>query len=170
MFFSHPFQSNILIGDCEEAILSDYGLSRILERSGFTTTTQSATWRYMAPELLSVRDDAEHSPRVTMATDVWSFAMTVIEVSYYITPSLSNVLKLGLQILTGSVPFSHIARDANVILYVTRGGLPKRECCPQVNDIVWAMLERCWDVAPHRRPSMATLSRFFFSMQVISRA
>lgn len=67
--------TNILMNDRLEASLTDFGLSRILEMSGFTTKTMSVTWRYAAPELL---DNEE--PRVTAATDVWAFAMTVLEV------------------------------------------------------------------------------------------
>lgn len=67
--------TNILMNDRLEASLTDFGISRILEMSGFTTKTMSVTWRYAAPELL---DNEE--PRVTAATDVWAFAMTVLEV------------------------------------------------------------------------------------------
>lgn len=80
MAVPHRYQSNILIGDRGEAILSDYGLSCVLEMSGFTTKMQSATWRYTAPELLLASEDGGYSPRVTKATDLWSLSMTIIEV------------------------------------------------------------------------------------------
>jgi serine/threonine protein kinase len=56
--------------------LIDFGLSRILQISGFTTKTISGTSRYVALELLK----EEFTPRVTAATDTWALAMTVIEV------------------------------------------------------------------------------------------
>ena len=39
--------------------------------------------RYMAPELYSICDEENEDtiPRVTVATDVWGYAMTIIEVS-----------------------------------------------------------------------------------------
>jgi len=100
----------------------------------------------MAPELYSIWDGEidDSVPRVTMATDVWAFSMTVIE------------------IFTQSVPFSHTANDASVILYVKAGGRPHRDRCLSINDTIWATLERCWDEA-NLRPPMATLSRFFAS-------
>lgn len=39
-------------------------------------------WRWMAPELLAVEE--ESIPLVTAATDVYSFAMTAIEVCIYL--------------------------------------------------------------------------------------
>lgn len=42
------------------------------------------TPRYMAPELFHVNENGESMPQVTKATDIWAFAMTVIEVR---TPS-----------------------------------------------------------------------------------
>jgi serine/threonine protein kinase len=139
--------SNILINDNGEASLTDFGLSIILQTSGFTTKTASGTMRYMAPELYSICDEENEDPipRVTMATDVWAFAMTIIE------------------IFTESIPFSHTANDASIILYVKAGGRPKRDGCPSVNDQIWSVLERCWDVEASRRPSTNTLSRFFGS-------
>jgi len=161
---------NIFINDSGEACLAGFGLSRIIETERSTTKMYSGALRYAAPELglnyegddvnpvttegwrwiagelmVDTMGDGECISRGTKATDVWSFAMTVIE------------------ILTGTIPFGHIKSDAGVVLYVTSGGRPKRELCPQIKDHIWAMLERCWDVKPNRRPSMATLSRFFAS-------
>ena len=105
---SDHLQSNILINDNGEATLADYGLSRIVERTRSTTNAQT-TWRYAAPELFREEDfnpvttegwrwiacelmtdhiseNGEYISRATMATDVWSFAMTVIEVRKFILP------------------------------------------------------------------------------------
>lgn len=61
-------------------MLTDFGLSKILNTSGFTTKNIGGTCRWMAPELMqySQDDDAEFGP--TKATDVWAFGMTVLEV------------------------------------------------------------------------------------------
>lgn len=45
-------------------------------------TTTTGTYRFMAPELLN--DECEPITQVTVATDVWAFAMTVIEVRTFI--------------------------------------------------------------------------------------
>ena len=93
---SYQLQSNILINDIGEASLTDFGLSRILEKSGYTTTTASGTLRYMAHELYSIFEGADEGfiPRVTEATDVWGFSMTVVEVRLYLLyPYLYIVLR-----------------------------------------------------------------------------
>ncbi|KAJ8579791.1 hypothetical protein M405DRAFT_104901 [Rhizopogon salebrosus TDB-379] len=63
------------------AVLTDFGLSRILETSGFTTTIMKTpgTLRYMARELI-VPMTIESTPKVTEESDIWSVAMTSLEV------------------------------------------------------------------------------------------
>jgi len=139
--------NNILINDLGEASIIDFGLSRILQASGFTTQTMSGSLRYMAPELIyiAIHDPTndESVPLVTLQTDLWATAITITE------------------IFTESIPFSHIRNDAGVIFFVMNGGRPIRELCLQIDDEIWAMLETCWNENPDERPSMATLSRFF---------
>jgi len=156
--------SNIVIDDNGRALLTDFGRSRILGVSGLTTMLESVMsymapvlmplsfeeeasdlttyeWRWMAPELLAVEE--ESIPHVTAATDVYSFAMTAIE------------------IITQRVPFWHIRVDASVVVYVVSGGRPKREYYQQINDDIWCTLEECWSAEPSRRPSMDVLLSFF---------
>jgi hypothetical protein len=118
--------------------LIDFGLSRILQISGFTTKTISGTWRYVALELFK----EEFTPRPPAYFWAWCV--------YY-----------GLQILTENKPFSHIQNDHVVIATVISGGRPLRQHYRQINDEVWAMLEQCWNAEPNRRPSMDDLCRFF---------
>jgi len=101
--------SNILINDNLQASLTDFGLARILHESGFTTVTTHVTWQFTAPELLVTAKD-EPIP-VTEASDVWAFAMTVVEV------------------LTGCLPFPNIKNQIYLFLSVTQGRHPDRQDC-----------------------------------------
>jgi serine/threonine protein kinase len=74
------WKTNILINDREEACLSDFGLSRVLECSGFTTGPGGSA-RWMAPELI-ITGYVSEAPRVTNETDVWAFAMATLEVCF----------------------------------------------------------------------------------------
>lgn len=71
-------QGNILINDGGQAVLTDFGLSIVLEMSGFTTKNTPGTLRYMAPELLA--EQTTSAIRPTIATDVWAFGITATEV------------------------------------------------------------------------------------------
>jgi hypothetical protein len=71
--------------------------------------------------------------------------------------------------LTGTIPFSHIKRDASVTHFVVSGGRPKRVRCHRINNEIWKMLEKCWSPDPIQRPSMTSLFTFFAS-QAVERA
>jgi serine/threonine protein kinase len=70
------------VNDEGEACITDFGLARILEASGFTTKSVGGTCRWMAYELIAPSDEEEEEviPQVTVATDIWAFGMTVLEV------------------------------------------------------------------------------------------
>jgi len=130
--------SNVLVNDEHEVRIADFGLSRILGEPGFTTKSVGGTYRWMAPELLAPGE--ESVPQVTMASDVWAFGMTVIE------------------ILTGRLPFVQFKYHLAVIHFVAGGGRPTQERYPEIDDNVWSVLERCWHTDPTRRPSMEALA------------
>lgn len=71
-------------------MLADFGHSRILGISGFTTNrrTVAGTFRYMAPELM-VPENEEITPTPTTASDVWAAGMTGLEVRLQIIVSLA---------------------------------------------------------------------------------
>lgn len=77
----HELQSNILINDNDQASVADFGLARTLQKTGLTTQLGPGTPRFMAPELVNLKEEEnEFGTRVTKDSDVWAFAMTVIEV------------------------------------------------------------------------------------------
>ena len=108
------FQANILVSDqasqsvllllfttdgcCVqgEALISDFGLSRVIEditeTPAYTTLTSGGSNRWCAPELMNEIS----SP--TLTTDVYSFSMTILEC------------------LTSERPFAHLKRDALVVI------------------------------------------------------
>ncbi|KAH7928694.1 kinase-like protein [Leucogyrophana mollusca] len=139
--------SNILINDQGEACLTDFGLSRIIETTGFTTKNLSGTTRHLAYELLLVSSDPElASPtalRVTVATDIWAFGMT------------------ALQIIAGRQPFANMDKDAKVILHVIAGGIPDKEAQGMAGSVsLWSALEACWDKTPEKRISMRRMEQY----------
>jgi serine/threonine protein kinase len=111
---SYQLQSHILVNDEGEAKITDFGLSRLLDTTGFTSVS-SGTRRYVPAELLKICEEEEFNPsmargwrgkapermtvspneadecipRVTKATDVWEFSMTALEVRLCASTPLS---------------------------------------------------------------------------------
>ncbi|KIK95762.1 hypothetical protein PAXRUDRAFT_361475 [Paxillus rubicundulus Ve08.2h10] len=138
---------NILINDEGLVVLSDFGLSRVLEVSGFTTKNTPGTLRYMAPELLAGEPAPGTSSggiRTTPAADVWAFAVTTTE------------------IFSTKQPYHHYSNDAGVLIYVERnnGTLKYDDYKSDIREGVWSGLVKCWQRDPGKRPSMDQMSRF----------
>jgi serine/threonine protein kinase len=119
--------------------------------------------RWMAPELiLALVEDDEHSPPITTASDVYSFACVCLEVisTSYLGFGDSHYLKIA----TGQVPYNHRKNDHAVVVDIMRGIRPSRgaSCRIQCHDegIFWEMLEKCWNSAVSLRPSMSEVAAF----------
>lgn len=132
---------NVLIGDSGEVVITDFGLSRILEVAGFTTNNIHGTVRYFAPELCIIHSD--RPSRTTKEADVWALAVTATEMFSLRTPYEG-------------------ATEAAVVLYVSRDkGHLKREHYNEITDNdLWSLLERCWRFEPNRRPTMDGINEF----------
>jgi hypothetical protein len=86
------FQSNILIGDDGQALLTDFGLSNVIEEvfesepsmrnSRFATSLFAGSTRWMAPELIEAltNDDDDQPPPISTSSDVYAFACVCLEV------------------------------------------------------------------------------------------
>jgi len=135
--------TNVLVNNEHQACIADFGLSRILGASGFTTKSIGGTYRWMAYELIAYEFEGNPTPKLTKVTDVWAFGMTVLE------------------ILTRRLPFFQFKSDGAVIGSLMRGDRPTHETSPEIDANVWSMLERCWHLNPSQRPSMDALSQYF---------
>jgi serine/threonine protein kinase len=112
---------------------------------------------YMAPELFFVIDGAtqEESPSTTKSSDVYSYALLVLEVRVS-QPMGCSRLKTMLQILTSEPPKGRPSRP--IVTSQTLAGLrPKREDYDinSVKNQTWAVLDRCWSFEPQLRPPIS---------------
>jgi serine/threonine protein kinase len=105
----------------------------------------------MAPELFmnaetdsnELEDDVS-ALMVTPISDVWSFAMLVLE------------------LLTDEKPFPDKVLDAAVICALIKGERPKHPRSPKViahglNHELWQYLQRCWEPLPEKRLPLQSL-------------
>jgi len=136
--------SNVLISNKGCAVLSDFGLSRSLERpTGYTTSTHSmaGSLNWSSPELIRPWLHPEESCVKTLASDVWAFGCTVYELLTELAPYASlpptAFLKILEKIDKHITPLAFSAQPVHI------------------PDGILAVLERCWAPHPAERPSMA---------------
>jgi len=164
--YLHGFQPNIVHGDLKGgnilidehacAIITDFGLSKVMEEMSETmkkgTSFFAGSTRWMAPELISVlAADDETPPPISTFSDVYAFASVCLEV------------------MTGQLPYPARMNDYAVMFDIMRGVKPSRGAC--LNNIpvkdaeaFRGMLDRCWDQAFTLRPTMPELLAFLESM------
>ncbi|KXN89740.1 Tyrosine-protein kinase TXK [Leucoagaricus sp. SymC.cos] len=131
-----PSQSNIMVSDSGEALISDFGMAKVIEDMTqtpmSTTIARAGSTRWLAPEIV-------HGERPSKASDTYSFAMAMIE------------------LFTRKAPFPEHKSDAAFIKALTlENATPRR---PEgINDLLtddlWALTVRCWSKDPASRPSM----------------
>lgn len=146
-------QGNILIDEYGCAIISDFGLSKVME--GITDkrvgSSFAGSMRWMAPELIfALVEDEGEIPPLSTSSDVYAFGAVCLEV------------------VTEELPFPHRTNDEAVLIDIMRGVRPSRGKIRGVSvkdeEELWRMLERCWDDGRTCRPSMRDLLVFLRTM------
>ncbi|KAG8907351.1 hypothetical protein FRB99_004598 [Tulasnella sp. 403] len=126
--------TNVLIGDDGDAMLSDFGLSKIIDDvpSGLTSSNMAGgTLRWMAPEVLL------NGKKPDVLADIYSFGL------------------LALEIMTGRIPFHKYGSDVTV----TQAKIRKEKILPAdypelgEKDPIWPLLRKCTKRNPTSRPT-----------------
>ncbi|KAI6010019.1 kinase-like domain-containing protein, partial [Pisolithus marmoratus] len=126
---------NVLVSSNRRALLTDFGLSTLnISTPNMTVDTiRGGSCHWMAPELL------DECP-VSMASDVWAFGMTVLE------------------LFTRAVPFRDCRNLGNVFGRLMKGKVPPRptEDSTQfrLTNAWWDICTLCWERDPPLRPTM----------------
>ena len=136
--------------DTGHARLTDFGLAGVASDSGpVASETKGHSVRWAAPEVL-----ATERP-VSKESDVYSFAMVVIEVRACGPTLIERAAhRYTYKAITGKVPF-HNSIPATVVVDVVSGGRPDRPADPCLTDDLWDLTKHCWDHDPQRRPEIS---------------
>ncbi|EJD38668.1 kinase-like protein [Auricularia subglabra TFB-10046 SS5] len=138
------FKANFLVSDSDDALLGDFGLSTVVEKSELDPATMTSirdmhTARFAAPELLLGADSPAIKPRSkTRESDVYAFGMLVLEA------------------ITGQPPWS-AQNNVSVVQKVCSAQIPPRPTLDGIilmSDAWWKMCQRCWSFEPGNRPPM----------------
>ncbi|TDL23383.1 kinase-like protein [Rickenella mellea] len=121
--------NNVLINDAGDAIITDFGRSKIMDDTDYTTSLMFAT-AWTAPEIFL----SENEVSVSYKSDIWALGMTALE------------LYVGFRTLWGG------ARPAKIILMVTKGTKPEPEAYPSFPSGYWKAFEGCWAFEGNDRP------------------
>ena len=147
-------QCNILIDEHGCAIISDFGLSKVMEGMDKNSSSFAGSTRWMAPELISALvNDEGVSPPISTYSDVYAFGAVCLEV------------------VSERLPFPHRTNDEAVLIDIMRGVRPCRSEMRGVHltvddeEVLWRMLEQCWGDTRTNRPTMADLVVFLRTLQ-----
>ncbi|KAL5490400.1 hypothetical protein ACEPAI_5233 [Sanghuangporus weigelae] len=136
--------SNILVSDSGHALLTDFGISTLIEETTgteLTASTFAGSVRWMAFELFGgyceAKGDEIHSPvQLSTYSDIWSFGSTILEV------------------ISGKLPYYYRTKDVQVLHEILRGLKPLRAAYPGISPEMWTFLQTCWRDDPKSRPSV----------------
>ncbi|KAG9123001.1 hypothetical protein FRC07_000366 [Ceratobasidium sp. 392] len=135
---------NILITDSGGGVLGGFGLTKALQNSSgdekippAVMTGKSESQRWMAPEMF-----AEDTPVLQTPSDIWGWAMAALE------------------LISGLPPYHEHKQAHSVMLDIGRNKRPVRAKYADFEqyalrpDEMWALLERCWEIEPQKRPTI----------------
>jgi serine/threonine protein kinase len=130
-------KANILINDSGHACLADFSLLTIVpdQSTIIPTCIGGGTIPWMSPELLDPEKFGLKEVRPTKESDCYALGMVIYEV------------------LSGQTPFAPSQSLAVIckILEGTRPERPHEEGGKPFTDVIWRVLERCWEPQPRDR-------------------
>ncbi|KAG8713145.1 hypothetical protein FRC11_013151, partial [Ceratobasidium sp. 423] len=129
---------NILVSDDLVLKIMDFGNARFEGLDSLVAHLLAQVSLHWAP-----REMLEENPKPTIQADIHSLGMTLLEVT------------------SRSVPYARISERV-VLLNILKGVLPSRHDTPlqswnEPEDLLWALLARCWTLDPQDRPAAAAV-------------
>ncbi|KAK2465006.1 hypothetical protein APHAL10511_003082 [Amanita phalloides] len=128
--------ANIFVDNAKRAKIADFELVYIIDTQEFTSYKPAGSARWIAPEIMTDADDELYGgPKYTNASDIFAFAMIIIEV------------------FTGDVPFAAKRQDLAVLRIISEGKRP--DIPDEVSKHQWLcqLMKQCWAQDPLARPT-----------------
>ncbi|RHZ63284.1 hypothetical protein Glove_330g118 [Diversispora epigaea] len=128
----HP--GNIVNESLTNSYITDFGLCKPISENDEKFI---GVLPYMAPEMWKGNEK-----EYTQALDIYSFGMIMLEV------------------FTSYPPFYNIPHNEQLIMSICKGQKPEIKC--KVPLLLKEMMEKCWNIEPHNRPTSEELYRSLF--------
>ena len=155
--------SNVLIDARGEPVISDFGVSRVVASTmgacgGVSKSKVGGTYPFQSPEQLGAEDDDDNELRVTLQSDVWNYACTV------------------LYALTGTRPWWDAAKEASRthaqvfkrVAIRRRSPLEEAELPSAVPPALRALLKSCFRFEAHARPRFGGVDGIAAALEAMS--
>lgn len=156
------------MSDRQQAQLTDFELSRVVDMIGFTTTDNTQrNIRWTAPELMPL--DIDINVRPTPESDIFSLGMLLLQVCNSIltlwTISYDYVLFKLFHAPDSDkqrrLPYNHIRFvlhfDTALVKRIREGDRPRRERYNFMEDRHWEIISKCWAGEPENRPNIKVI-------------
>jgi serine/threonine protein kinase len=96
---------------------------------------------------------------LSFASDIYSYGMTVLEVSNTILSFEHMICSYPLQLFTHEQPYKEIKHKNDVVIRAYNGQQPLRPPTsdavePNIDDELWSLLQGCWAVEMSKRPTV----------------
>ncbi|KAJ6466244.1 kinase-like domain-containing protein, partial [Mycena sanguinolenta] len=146
--------ANILLDSKHNAVLSDFGMSFLVDEfagTSYMTTTIAGggALRWAAPELVPTWEDTNFQPVKGYESDIYS---------------LGGVLY---HVLSGHVPF-HDKKDMEIFnLVVQLRQHPERPLGDLITNSCWNFIAKCWSSDQQHRPVISEVVRFIIKERVL---
>ncbi|KAL0953768.1 hypothetical protein HGRIS_004954 [Hohenbuehelia grisea] len=152
--------ANVFMEDAGHIRVAEYGIlmtmpADVLDHVWAPRPAGHAHYRWMAPELFgNNRPPGEFDPPMgySMATDVWAFGMTVLEIFTAKSPYAQEVTDR-----TGTHPQAD--GDIQVYSLIRKGILPPLSGYLRDTPAMRDLLLRCWSKNPSKRPAIPEVRR-----------
>lgn len=123
---------NVLLDNDMLPIVCDFGISRVVGDSAAGLTSMIGTVNWMAPEQLT-------SDCYDSKVDVYAFGMVLFEM------------------LTGEIPFAGLNPAQVIHTVCERHKRPQLPSSKYKNKSICALIQKCWDAAPKKRPTFRNI-------------